>query len=128
MQGLLFHFSYLLHLSHLRSTLAFHWFVYVMHRTFAILRIIGFLDFVIEVGLPKGPNRLGVPLTSPKDGNRPGFRCCVFWFLEYQLMDRVQKPSNSECYTPSSEPFIILLPCLPIYFVTLLVCQGQLYY
>jgi hypothetical protein len=27
---------------------------------------------------------------------------CVF--LEYQTMDRAQKPSNSECYAPSSEP------------------------
>jgi hypothetical protein len=30
---------------------------------------------------------------------------CVFYFLEYQKVDRVQKPCNSECYTPSSEPF-----------------------
>jgi hypothetical protein len=25
--------------------------------------------------------------------------------LEYRTMDKFQKPSNSECYTPSSEPF-----------------------
>jgi hypothetical protein len=32
-----------------------------------------------------------------------------FWFLEYRMRDRVQKPSNSECYTPPSEPFRIYL-------------------
>jgi hypothetical protein len=26
------------------------------------------------------------------------------YFLEYQTMDKVQKPSNSKCYTPLSEP------------------------
>jgi hypothetical protein len=29
--------------------------------------------------------------------------------LAYRTIDKVQKPSNSECYTPSSEPFIIYL-------------------
>jgi hypothetical protein len=29
--------------------------------------------------------------------------------LEYQTMDKVRKPSNPECYTPSSEPFRIYL-------------------
>jgi hypothetical protein len=24
----------------------------------------------------------------------------VFWYLEFQMMVDVQKPSNSECYTP----------------------------
>jgi hypothetical protein len=28
-------------------------------------------------------------------------------YLEFLTMDKVQKPSDSECYTPSSEPFII---------------------
>jgi hypothetical protein len=31
----------------------------------------------------------------------------LFVPLEYQTMDKVQKPSNPECYTPSSEPFRI---------------------
>jgi hypothetical protein len=26
-------------------------------------------------------------------------------FLEFQMMDKVQKPSNSACYTSLSEPF-----------------------
>jgi hypothetical protein len=30
-----------------------------------------------------------------------------FYFLECRTMDRVQESSNSECYTPSSEPFRI---------------------
>jgi hypothetical protein len=29
---------------------------------------------------------------------------CVLQFLEYQMMDQVQKPSNTECYMPLSEP------------------------
>jgi hypothetical protein len=29
----------------------------------------------------------------------------LYTFLEYQMMDKVQKPSNSEYYTPPSEPF-----------------------
>jgi hypothetical protein len=27
--------------------------------------------------------------------------------LEYRTMEKFQKPSNSECYTPSSEPYRI---------------------
>jgi hypothetical protein len=33
----------------------------------------------------------------------------VFYSLEYRTMEKVQKPSNSVCYTPSSEPFRIYL-------------------
>jgi hypothetical protein len=28
---------------------------------------------------------------------------CVFWFVEIRTMDKVQKLSSNECYTPSSE-------------------------
>jgi hypothetical protein len=31
----------------------------------------------------------------------------VFYSLEYRTMEKVQKPSNSMCYTPLSEPFRI---------------------
>jgi hypothetical protein len=34
---------------------------------------------------------------------------CVFWFVEIQMMDKVQKLSSNECYTPSSEPFRMYL-------------------
>jgi hypothetical protein len=30
---------------------------------------------------------------------------CVSLFMESRTMDKVQKPSSNECYTPSSEPF-----------------------
>jgi hypothetical protein len=33
----------------------------------------------------------------------------ILKFLQCQTMEKVQKPSNSECYTPSSEPFRICL-------------------
>jgi hypothetical protein len=33
---------------------------------------------------------------------------CVLWFLYYRKMHKVQKPTNSECYTSSSEePFCL---------------------
>jgi hypothetical protein len=31
--------------------------------------------------------------------------CTFMCFLEYQMMEKVQNPSDPECYTPSSEPF-----------------------
>jgi hypothetical protein len=31
----------------------------------------------------------------------------ILRFLEYRTMDKVRKPSNSDCYTPSSERFSI---------------------
>jgi hypothetical protein len=34
-------------------------------------------------------------------------KCCVLLFLEYQTTNKVQNPSNSECYRPLSEPFRI---------------------
>jgi hypothetical protein len=47
-------------------------------------------------------------LPSPEDGNRSSFRNVVlFSLLEFQTMDKVQKTSNPECHTPSSEPFRI---------------------
>jgi hypothetical protein len=33
------------------------------------------------------------------------FPKCVLLLLDYQTMAKVQKPSNCECYKPSSEPF-----------------------
>jgi hypothetical protein len=42
----------------------------------------------------------GVPLLSPKDGNRPIFRTVVFTiYLEFQAMGKADKLSDSECYT-----------------------------
>jgi hypothetical protein len=33
----------------------------------------------------------------------------IFGIFEYWTMDKVQKPTNSECYTPSSEPIRIYM-------------------
>jgi hypothetical protein len=42
----------------------------------------------------------------PEDGNRCSFQNDVFSsYLEIQALDKVNKPSDSECYTPSSEKF-----------------------
>jgi hypothetical protein len=38
---------------------------------------------------------------------REEFLKCVFYILEYQIMEKFQTPSDSECYTPLSEPFKI---------------------
>jgi hypothetical protein len=47
---------------------------------------------------------LSPPLAD--DGKGSSFRNVVFSsFLEYRTMDKVRKLSNSECHTPSSEPF-----------------------
>jgi hypothetical protein len=41
---------------------------------------------------------------SPVEGNRSSFRNTIFSrYLEFKTIDRVQKPSDSECYTPTSE-------------------------
>jgi hypothetical protein len=37
----------------------------------------------------------------------PVSKMSCFYSLEYRMMEKVQEPSNSECYTPSSEPFRI---------------------
>jgi hypothetical protein len=51
----------------------------------------------LNVALSKGPNRAGVFLTLPEDGNRPGFRNSVFYsYVEFRKMDKVHSPSNSE--------------------------------
>jgi hypothetical protein len=77
-----------------------------------ILGITGFSDFVdcllLRLALSKGPNIVDVfPLTWGQ--KQIQFSKRVFYFLEYWMMDIVQKPCNSECYTPSSEPFGIYL-------------------
>jgi hypothetical protein len=55
-----------------------------------------------------GPIRVGVFVSSPEDGNRSNFpeRC----FLAVYNYERGTKPmpSDSEYYTPSSEPFSLL--------------------
>jgi hypothetical protein len=51
----------------------------------------------LMLALSKGPNKVGVSLTSPEDGNRSSFRNVVFSSdLGFRTMDKVQKPSDSE--------------------------------
>jgi hypothetical protein len=62
--------------------------------------VTGLLDFCpdpVDPKISKGPNRVGVSLPSPEDGNRSSFRDVVFsGYLEFQTMDRVLKLSESE--------------------------------
>jgi hypothetical protein len=64
------------------------------------------------LALSKGPDRAGVSLSSPENGN-DGFRNVKFSSnLEIQMNDRVHKPSDSECGTPSSETLRFYCPLL----------------
>jgi hypothetical protein len=48
------------------------------------------------LALPKGPNRVGVTLPSPEDGNMSSYRnVAVSSYLEFRTMDKVQNPSDS---------------------------------
>jgi hypothetical protein len=61
---------------------------------------------LMRLALSKKPNRVGVSLPLSEDGHRPSFRKAVFSsYLELRTVDKVQTPSDSECYTPSSELF-----------------------
>lgn len=54
-----------------------------------------------------GAKRAGVSHPSPWGQKQIQFpKCClILCSFEYQMMDKVQKSSNPECYTPSSETF-----------------------
>jgi hypothetical protein len=61
----------------------------------------------LMLDLSKGPIRVGVFLPLPEDGNRSSVQLPKRLFssyLEFRTIGKVQKPSDSECYTPSSEP------------------------
>jgi hypothetical protein len=51
----------------------------------------------------KGPNRAGVSLPSMEAG--PVSETLFYIYLQFQMMNTVTKPNDSECYTPKSEPF-----------------------
>jgi hypothetical protein len=60
----------------------------------------------LRLDLSEGLNRVGASLSSPEDGNGYSSRNAVFFrYLEFWTMDKVEKPSNFECFTPSSEFF-----------------------
>jgi hypothetical protein len=51
-------------------------------------------------------NRVHILLPSPEEGNSSSFRNVVFYsYLEFQTMDKDQKPRHSDDCTPSSGPF-----------------------
>jgi hypothetical protein len=54
----------------------------------------------LRLALSKGPNTVGVSLTSLEDGNESSFRNVVFFssYLEFEAMDILQKPSDFELY------------------------------
>jgi hypothetical protein len=59
----------------------------------------------LRLGLSKGPNRVGVfPFTWGWEHIQFPKRCSSL-NLEFGMMAAVQKPSTSECCTPSLEPF-----------------------
>jgi hypothetical protein len=67
-------------------------------------------DDGLRLELSKGPNRVRVSLPSPEVVNNYYFWSFVISDgLEFRTMDKVQKFSDPERYTPSSEPFSIYL-------------------
>jgi hypothetical protein len=60
----------------------------------------------LRLALSNGSCRLGVshPLIRGRKQIRLPICCALLCFLEHRTMDRVQKLSNPECYTPSPEP------------------------
>jgi hypothetical protein len=65
-------------------------------------------ETALRLALSKGPNWVGVVSLFNWGRKQIQFpKCRVLYSLEYQTMEKVQKPSNSVCYTPSSEPFRI---------------------
>jgi hypothetical protein len=60
-------------------------------------------SIVCPVPLSKGPNKVGVPLSSPEDRNRSCFRNIVFSnYLEFRMMGGDNKASYSE-YSSTKE-------------------------
>jgi hypothetical protein len=56
----------------------------------------------LMLALSKGPNRVGI---SPHNWGRKQVQFPKRSVFYNWTMDTVQEPSNSECHTPSSEPF-----------------------
>jgi hypothetical protein len=51
----------------------------------------------MRLALSNGPNRVGVSLSSPEDGNRSSFWNVVFSsYLKFRPIDQVQKLNDSE--------------------------------
>jgi hypothetical protein len=86
--------------------------VQVRRRDTSLLGSLALVQW-LTLALFKRSNRFGVALLSPEDGNESTFQNVVFFsYLEFWTMDKVHKSSDSECYVPSSEPFIFYLNCL----------------
>jgi hypothetical protein len=64
----------------------------------------------MRLALSTGHKRVGVSFPLPEDGNGSSFRNTVSRsYLKFQKMNKVQKPSDSNCYARSSESFRIYM-------------------
>jgi hypothetical protein len=72
----------------------------------AVMTLTGVVQW-LRLALSKGPNWAGIFLPHLRTEQIPFPTHCIFWFLEYQMLDKAQKPSNSEdstlCYTSYSQ-------------------------
>jgi hypothetical protein len=60
----------------------------------------------LRLAISEGPYKIGVSIPSPEHPNRTSFGNVVFSsYLEFGMIGKVPKPSDSECYAPSPEPF-----------------------
>jgi hypothetical protein len=50
----------------------------------------------LKSAVSNGPKRVDVSLSLSEDGHLQFPEHCVFYYLEFQLMDKVRKPSNLE--------------------------------
>jgi hypothetical protein len=64
------------------------------------------LDQWLSLDLWKEPTGVGFPLPSPQDRNIPTLRNAAFpSYLEFLMFNKFHKPSDSDCYASSPEPF-----------------------
>jgi hypothetical protein len=76
----------------------------------------------------QGTNRVGVSLPSPEDGSRSSFRKVVLpSYIEFWTMDKVQKPSDPECYVPLSQTFRFYKVFQGVCLFSLRICYLLIY-
>jgi hypothetical protein len=93
-----------------------HW-VFRLCPSFGILNLYNTQRFgnwiCFRLRWRQGLNRVGVSLSSPKDGNRSSFcKVVLYSYLEFLTMDAIHKPSDSE-----SVEHLFSLFCLSALFI-----------
>jgi hypothetical protein len=78
----------------------------------------------LRLALSKGPNKVGVPLSSPEGGKSSSFRNVVFsGYLQFRTMDKVLKPSDSE-FSKNNYRMIVLIQKPRLVCATFTFCMN----